>query len=356
MPIAELFLNDTVSEVEGTFIPLGNPVMNDTRLYILTAFRPATGSLQQHTDNTTHLRLYAIDVHKSLKEKFIIAWTYDTPLDGYIPYIHSEETVCEVGDFNKAGTTFENKATDSIPSHYHSYMKEGDTVPLSPVSWLTMEAGRLLGAVNFATPKGPSQSFNLSVYDSGESYSVISSGYSPDLVSSLSWNDTEFSAGHLEGSAFPSAGGSFWLSSAPPLRNETTLEQLVRLDSGPVGGRVMLSSRLTTPVTLVRPTAQPSPGPSQHSPHLQHSQSQSSALLVFGASGSPSAGSPSGQPHLVGVGVSGRGAGLLWSLPLPHSQPAVGQIATTELPDSSHSLLVVTTPLGVYTYKLAGQF
>ena len=345
MPVAGLWLNDTVSEVEGTFIPLGNPVMNDTRLYILTAFRPGTGSLQQQTDTTTHLRLYAIDIRTSISERIKIAWSYDVMLNGTIPYVHTEETVCYYSRPESAESYFHMQNLQQKKGvHHHKAVFN----LLTPVSWLTMEAGRLLGAVNFATPKGPSQSFNLSVYDSGESYSVISSGYSPDLVSSLSWNDTEFSAGHLEGSVFPSAGGSFWLSSAPPLRNETTLEQLVRLDSGPVGGRVVLSSRLTTPVMLVRPTAQPSPGPGQHS------QSQSSALLVFGASGSPSAGSPSGQPHLVGVGVSGRGAGLLWSLPLPHSQPAVGQIATTELPDSSHSLLVVTTPLGVYTYKLAG--
>ena len=40
IPIAGIWLNDTVDGLRGTFIPLSNPVMNNTRLYLLTAFRP----------------------------------------------------------------------------------------------------------------------------------------------------------------------------------------------------------------------------------------------------------------------------------------------------------------------------
>ena len=90
-------------------------------------------------------------------------------------------------------------------------------------------------------------------------------------------------------------------------------------------------------------------------------------MLVFGTSSNVSVeeqltmSDGGNKPQLVGVivgGASGRvGRGerritpvVVWSIPLPHSQPAQGQISTIFL--SSQSLLFITTPLGVYAYTL----
>ena len=136
-----------------------------------------------------------------------------------------------------------------------------------------------------------------------------------------------------------------------------------------MGEGVRVSSLVTTPITLVqqapllhwqRQTQEGSVPPPLHwDRQTQEGSGQavsdSSAVLVFGtAGGLAGMGGHSGQPQLVGVAVSrGGGGSILWSVSLPHSQPAVGQVATIDLPDSLQSLLVVTTQLGVYGYRLA---
>lgn len=352
VPISGLWLNATVGHVEGTFIPLGNPVMNDTHLYILTAFRAGgptgNGFKKSGADNNMLLRLYAINVAAALERKFTILWTHDVIIDGHIPYMYTGETYCDI-----LSDTRHPKQRFSSPGR----VKEQSGFPLSV---LTMAAGRLLVAVRFVSITGTNRSFNMSVKDLGETYSVISSGYSTNLVTSISWSNTDkeysdtptskkgqFQSVQIEGS-------KFWLTSSPPHENKTVLEVLTELAGMPVSGSsITLPCLLTTPATLLQATSGDS------------SKSFKPTLLVFGSSDSVSCdtavpghessacSSDNNQPHLVGVWVEMEGGGVpsvVWSVPLPHSQPVLGQIST--LPLSPNPLLFLTTPLGVYAYTL----
>jgi hypothetical protein len=391
VPISGLWLNATVQGVSGTFIPLTNPVMNNTRLYILTAFRQATSSTKYGAGtNTTLLRLYAINVAASLDRKFTILWTYDVSIDGLIPYIYSKETYC-----NTVGSN-----SGKFPRKFGSPKgRRSQRKPLSdlhfPLSLLTMTADRLLVAVHLesADIDGGDRSFNLSVRDLGETYSVISSGYSTNFVTSISWSNTDK---EYRGTPTPTkpqfrgvreAGSKFWLSFFPPHEEVSVLEQWAELAVPPPrGSSLTLPSLLTTPVTLLHTGL--SAGDGSNAP-------STGELLVFGSAGGVSCDSsveeherrgegglpvgkrlekmtrdvrgrsgggrtcvPDSQPQLVGVATEGGGGGggrggapdVVWSVPLPRSQPAQGQISSLSF--SPNPLIFVTTPLGVYAYTL----
>ena len=347
VPISGLWLNGTREGVKGTFVPLGNPVMNDTRLYILTGFREHTTEGGRSNKATTHLRLYAINVAASLDRKFTILWTHSVAVEGKVPYIYMQETYCDILSLRKT-------------KHNHHWALIGSNgrskISTPPPDMLTMEGGRLLASVHIKNESGTSIAFNMSVKDLGDDYSIVSSGYSENLITSISWSNTNRDSNQNQvHTAFRDRWtNNFWVSFTPPERNVTVLEQLTELTGPPVNASsITFPTALTTPVTL-----------------LQYlSSAVTTDLLVFGSSDnvlvqqSSSVRSGSEQPHLVGVMVEreGRGEGkgegrteatpvVVWSIPLPHSQPAQGQIST--LPLSSHSLFFITTPLGVYAYTV----
>jgi hypothetical protein len=142
IPISGLWLNDTQNGVRGTFVPLANPVINDTRLYILSAFRPHTADTRNsqpgRDSSTTLLRLYAINVAAALDHKFTILWTYNVTLRGIIPYLSTVDTYC-----------------NSLPpdAHYDdnhrgsSSSEKSPGVSEPPPGVLTMTGGRILGSV-----------------------------------------------------------------------------------------------------------------------------------------------------------------------------------------------------------------
>ena len=391
VPISGLWLNATVRGAEGTFVPLGDPVMNDTHLYIMTAFRASspTGSSPTKTftadqENSTLLRLYAIDVGASLVKKFTILWIHDTYISGYIPYIDSKGTYCSVTRQCREGCASSGRETTK--------KKMGESY--FPVSLMTMESDRLLVAVRFESAAG-TRTFNTSVRDLGRTYSVISSGCTNTSVTSITWGNTD------KGTAIPdeyyglrsiqdkdrnqlqNEGSKFWVSSFFPQKNVTVLEELAELGGPSISGSsITLPTSPTSPLTLL----QIAPAPGDSAP---------TEVLVFGSSGGVSCdmscdktpldklkrphaisdtvpleqygnvtrGKVSGvrggksdcasgnQPHLVAVKTMGGTEGIpnvMWSIPLPHSQPVLGQITT--LPLSPHPLLCLTTPRGVYAY------
>ena len=328
-------MNDTHTGVEGTFIPLANPVMNDTHLYILSAFRAHVADKKEDQrggkDDTTLLRLYAINVAAALDHKFTILWTYNVTVNGNIPYLHDNDTYC-----------------DSIPPGSHNDRSTGSSEKSpkqlgSPPGTLTMVGGRLLGTVSVENESGESISFNMSLRDLGKNYSVISSGYSDNLLTSFSWSNTnkeKWGTPPQKGNVPRGVEGEgFWASASLPGENRAMLELLLQLNGSPVNSSfLVLSSTMTTPVTLLQsPT-----------------EMTEKALLVFGAAGDVSG---VGSPHLVGVVGGGGGGGegegvpsVKWSVPLPDLQPAQGQISSLSI--SSRTLLFLTTPRGVYAYWL----
>ena len=80
IPDASIFLNATVHGVKGTFITVSQPVVNESRFYILTKFVPDDPSKTIHVQ-----RVYAMDIHDRMADIVTIAWYYqfdDTPEKG----------------------------------------------------------------------------------------------------------------------------------------------------------------------------------------------------------------------------------------------------------------------------------
>ena len=369
--------------------------MNDTHLYTLTAFRAAANSTEYPSaaTNSTLLRLYAINVAASLDRKFTILWTYDVSIDGLIPYIYSKETFCDTVGGSKREVSKKRLGS----SNGRSGRKVMGDLNF-PLSLLTMAADRLLAVIQLETTDGDGgRSFNLSVRDLGDTYSVISSGYSKNSITSFSWSNTDM---EYWGTPNPmrkqfwsvqEEGSKFWLSSSPPHQEMSVLEQRTELAGPPPrGSSLTLPSLLTTPVTLL------------HTASTARDRSDmplTQELLVFGSAGGVSCDSPvsecewgnekrlpvdkgvenesrgggggrggractsESQPQLVGVATEGGGRGggegsegreggpgVVWSVPLPHSQPAQGQISSLSF--SPNPLLFLTTPQGVYAYTL----
>ena len=204
-----------------------------------------------------------------------------------------------------------------------------------------MTGGRILGSVSILTQSGEFVSFNMSVRDLGKNYSLISSGYSNNLLTALCWGNSNRkewntpSPWERKGNLVQAAEGEqFWASVSLPGGTKTVLELLLEQNRPPVNSSsLVLPTSLTTPVTLLQsPTDQD--------------------LLVFGTNGAVSDFSQEDNPHLVGV-VGDEGGvvpSVKWSLPLPFVQPARGQISSLSF--SSRTLLFLTTPLGVYAYQL----
>lgn len=391
IPISGLWLNATVRGVRGTFVPLGDPVMNDTHLYIMTAFR-ASGptsdgpTKRSTTENSTLLRLYAIEVIESLERKFKILWTHDTNISGYIPYLYSKGTYCSM----QSSTHQHRQGRDSPGKESMKKMMWSESY--FPTSLLTMASDRLLAAVRFESAAGI-RTFNTSVRDLGKTFSVISSGCTNTSITSISWSNTDkgtvtpdkyyrlWSIQDKDRNQLQNEGSKLWVSSFSPQKNLTVLEELGELAGPPINGSfITFPTLLTTPVTLLQMTA----GDSAKSPtqtdvlvfgssggvscdttppldklRRPHAISDTIPLQqygnlgeVSGVSGGKSECSSDNDPHLVAVETKeGTAAGIphvMWSVPLPHSQPVVGQITT--LPLSPHPLLCLTTPLGVYAY------
>ena len=80
IPVAEIFLNDTVQRVNGTFLPISQPVVNGHRFYLLTEFVPSL-----NTDLTSTVlnlqRLYAIDIHHRMLDIITVAWYFDFEME-----------------------------------------------------------------------------------------------------------------------------------------------------------------------------------------------------------------------------------------------------------------------------------
>ena len=319
--------------MRGTFVPLANPVINDTRLYILSAFRPHTTG---RDSNTTLLRLYAINVAAALDHKFTILWTYNVTLGGIIPYLSTVGTYCSNSLPPEARYDDNHRGSSSS-----SEKSPGLLEP--PPGVLTMTGGRILGSVSVLTQSGKFVSFNMSVRDLGKNFSLISSGYSNNLLTALCWGNNNRKEQNTpypwerKGNLVQAAEGEqFWasISLSRGTITKTVLELLLEQNRPPVNSSsLVLPTSLTTPVTLLQ-------SPTDRD------------LLVFGTNGAVSGVSQEDNPHLVGV-VGDEGGvvpSVKWSLPLPLVQPARGQISSLSF--SSRTILFLTTPLGVYAYQL----
>ncbi|XP_060598603.1 uncharacterized protein LOC132752309 [Ruditapes philippinarum] len=79
IPVAEIFLNDTVQRTNGTFLPISQPVVNGQRFYLLTEFVPESENFDPSVLNLQ--RLYAIDIHHRPADIMTIAWSYNFEME-----------------------------------------------------------------------------------------------------------------------------------------------------------------------------------------------------------------------------------------------------------------------------------
>lgn len=74
IPVGSLTLNATVKGTNGTFVPIAQPAINsnENRFYLLTSFVAQNSYID---DDFSGVRVYAIDVHKSISNRVTIAWS-----------------------------------------------------------------------------------------------------------------------------------------------------------------------------------------------------------------------------------------------------------------------------------------
>ncbi|XP_052770889.1 uncharacterized protein LOC128210576 [Mya arenaria] len=79
IPVAVIFLHDTIQNTNGTFLPISQPVVSGQRFYLLTEFVPEKDSYDPTVLNLQ--RLYAIDVHTRLANIMTVAWFYNFEME-----------------------------------------------------------------------------------------------------------------------------------------------------------------------------------------------------------------------------------------------------------------------------------
>jgi hypothetical protein len=79
IPVAEIFLNATIQNTNGTFLPISQPVVNGQRFYLLTEFVPESEEFDPSVFNLQ--RLYAIDINDRPADIMTIAWYFNFEME-----------------------------------------------------------------------------------------------------------------------------------------------------------------------------------------------------------------------------------------------------------------------------------
>ncbi len=362
VPHAGLWLNDTINGTDGTFVPLGDPAINGSRVYIVAAFRPHVES----SHNPLLTRLYAIDIRTTISQRIVIVWYMDISLDGYsIPYLSNSRTVCTSSSLGPAETPHSSVSLSEPPSR------------------VMVQDGTVVASINLCgsstcTPAGYSSKLFL-VKDLGSGYQLLSEdSFSGDVtcLACLDIHDVMEKDDGLPDTLqerqskedLLQAKPHFWLLNSDT-RHQTTLLEERDTSDGEVTRQVVLGKLLetkqvtvTTKLTIVYSNLQSAELPcisklpcvEEHASVLLLgvSISNGSSSTAEIESGNPSQVSSSPN-YILALDISdGQTIKLLWRLPLPPSEPAVGQIATVDVDRSEETIMVVTTSLGIYAYQL----
>lgn len=78
VPVGSISINTTVDGVNGTFVPVAQPVVNSNanRFYLLTVFIPQNFEEDLAYLDQSEMRVYAVDVYRSISNRIAIAWHY----------------------------------------------------------------------------------------------------------------------------------------------------------------------------------------------------------------------------------------------------------------------------------------
>lgn len=165
VPHASIWLNDTVSSQNGTFVPLIAPAFVLDRFYLLTAFWPHDNTAM----DTYTVRLYAIDLQRVMVERFKTAWYLEVTGKGQVPTVGDRFQSC----------TYKRPGETMHPSHSPS---------LSPVVGDVMAINETVVAYVKTVNSGNSvdASIIMSVNDTGDTYEknfVTTTSTSSPLIS-----------------------------------------------------------------------------------------------------------------------------------------------------------------------------
>lgn len=335
IPHASIWLNDTVNNVKGTFIPLNTPTLNSSsseRLYVLSVFR--SRQQQQNHSYDLNVRLYAFDVTGNMAYRIQTVWHYDfILLSASIPYLESQETVCNVsyppgtGSMGSAEWQISANSTD-LPAYV---VVQGDVV---------------LVALNYIDIKsGNSQCRLLTITNLGKSYSI---NFSKDIVQecySIAY-DSQDSAMYAH-NATPPNQMKVWLHMFDPVMHDSSL-LLTDMHSGDVAMNISLDALLGK--DKVKITSQMlilylylGNNTLNHSPTAKVSKNFPVPLILGVTDGS-------GKGSVVAIDLS-LDMKVMWNIPVIEGQSVSGQICTIDrLQDS---LLVFTDQSGVYFFKIS---
>lgn len=312
--------------------------MSENRVYVLTAFRPSNQLTS--TPTRIHLRLFAIEITRTITERIKVVWQYDLMVNGLIPYMYlnTSETMCTLAPGVRIGTA----------------AKKSETQNIGNISNVMVEGGNIIASVNLLGLGSSQESLLLSVTDNGSGYALNFMNPLTGFIQSLSYSSTH------PGRARQQEGLRFWVSRIDMLHSDTLLEE-----------RDCLTGILSTLVDLNQILQSSGTVTSTKLTLLQIGQEKTSKLQ-FGSQNlaSPSATALSVNrssilPLIVGVvsdstdnvvvalDVSSKSpnATLLWKLPLSVTDgAAVGQITTVNRAEDS--LMIVTTPVRINAYLL----
>ena len=327
MPHASLWLNDTVNGTAGTFIPLGNPAVTGSRVYVLAAFRPhGKGRL---TSSSVHLRLLAVEIVRSITERIRVMWQHDLTVNGSIPYqyLNTSETMCVL-----------------VPPSQEARWREEklETHGITNISNIMVNEEVIVASVNLKV-SSQMESLLMSVSDTGPGYTLNFMSRSTGFVHSLSYPGVK----KLE-------SWTFWACRIDMLLKNTLLEARDAL-TDQVSTLVDLNQMLQTSATVAVSKVT----------LLQTNQATLNSRFHFGLQNSSSYDKTKSLLSLV-VSVVSDSIGnvvvaldisesstisLLWKLSLAAQDgAAVGQIATVN--GAENSLMILTTPAKISAYLL----
>ena len=400
-----MWLNDTINGTEGTFVPLANPAVNVDHMYILAAFRPLENQHSKHEDSSikrdqsfdslsTPIRLYRIDIRSTIDERLKIMWHYDLLLNGTIPYLGSNDTVCTLAqehpnEMQQSVSHLKSKRLSSMQRKGPKKRGAGEDARFNvkvPVSSILAEGTVVIAAVNFITNSSPvdMQSLLVGVDDRVFSYEVSYVNYSSEIVTSLGWFDPLMSRKADTGlyTKRPSSsqqqraaiqGKTFWLARLNALKKKSYLEERELWFAGKVVRWISLDTVLqlqglvaTTELTVLQTGRRGSAGSAVFGRDGSRAMENLnvSTVLIMGLRSSSTethskdpkfhskdpylVSAAEAQSFIVALNITNDNIKLLWQLPL--SATAVGQITTVDT--ARNSQVVITTTLAVYVYSL----
>lgn len=308
----------------GTFIPLGNPAVTGSRVYVLAAFRPHGRG--RPTSSLVHLRLLAVEIARSITERIRVVWQHDLTVNGSIPYqyLNTSETTCVL-----------------VPPSQEARQREEklETHGITNISNIMVNEEVIIASVNLKV-SSQVESLLLSVSDTGPGYTLNFMSRSTGFVQSLSYPEVK-----------KQKSWTFWACRIDMLLINTLLEARDAL-TGQVSTLVDLNQILQTSATVavskvtLLQTNQQTLNSRFHFASFYDKTKSLLSLVVSVASDSIG-------NDVVALDISeSSNVSLLWRLPLAAQDgAAVGQIATVN--GAENSLMIMTTPAKISAYLLS---